>query len=167
MLLLLPLICLQLAGSGCASMGYTLGASLPPGVKTVHIPPFENASNEPTVETAATKAAIEEFQKDGSLKVVSSENADAIVNVTITNVKMETVTLNKDNTRQTSEYRLIIYATVTFVRHKTNETILQRNVSGEYKMTPTGDISAAKKTTIPYASKDLAHKIVECVVEYW
>jgi hypothetical protein len=166
-LIVLPLLCLQLAVSGCASMGYTLGASLPPGVKSVHVPPFQNASDEPTIETAATKAAIEEFQKDGSVKVVSEENADAIVHVKITSVKLETVSLNRDNTQKTKEYRLKIAASVEFVRRKTNEVILKRNVEGEYKMTPTGDISAAKKLTIPLASKDLAHKIVECVVEYW
>ncbi len=166
-LLLLPFLCLQLTGSGCASMGYTLGASLPPGVKSVHVPPFQNASDEPSIETAATKAAIEEFQKDGSLKIANEETADSVINVKITAVKLETVTLNQDNTRQTSEYRLKIAASVTFIRRRTNEVILKRDVDGEYKMIPTGDISAAKKLAIPFACKDLAHKIVECVVEYW
>ena len=52
---------------GCVGLGYRLGSSLPPDIRSVYVPVFVNRTGEPRVETEATRAAKQEFQRDGTL----------------------------------------------------------------------------------------------------
>jgi len=63
--------------AGC--VGYRLGTTLAPGIKTISVSTFVNQCGEPQIENDATSAAKKEFQKDGSLKLSSAEEADAIL----------------------------------------------------------------------------------------
>lgn len=150
---------------GC--VGYTVGSSLPPGIKTVHIPTFINACSEPRVEIECTAAAIQEFQKDGSLRVVNLDNADSLLTVEIIDFSLIPLRYQKDNAKATKEYRLLLKAQVMFKKKSTGETVVQRKVMGESTFELTGDLTSAKRTALPLAAKDLAHDIVESVVEYW
>ena len=71
-----------LVGAGC--VGYRLGTTLPPGVKSVYVPSFINETEEPQVDTVATQAAIREFQRDGTVELADAETADAELLVTET-----------------------------------------------------------------------------------
>jgi len=148
-------------------VGYRLGSSLPTSIKTVYIPAFINNTGEPMVETEATKATIQEVQKDGSLEVASQEYADSILTVTLTKVKFEPLSFQQNSRKTANEYRLYIYADVMFTRAKTNQILCKRQVYGEATFFPAGDIASAKRLALPNVAKDLAHRIVEAVVEYW
>ena len=57
---------LAVALTGCA--GYRLGTMLPPDIQSVAVPTFINRTSEPLLESETTRAAIREFQQDGSLR---------------------------------------------------------------------------------------------------
>jgi len=57
------------------------GQHAAPGVKTVAVPMFVNVTDHPELETEITKAAIAEVQKDGTLRVVPADAADAVLEV--------------------------------------------------------------------------------------
>ena len=154
-----------LFSAGCA--GYRLGSTLPPGINSVHVPTFVNDCSEPRVEIECTSAAIEEFQKDGTLRVVNEKNADALLEVKIKAYALIPLRYQKDNAKATKEYRAIIKADVKFTRKDTGAIIVERLVEGETTFELTGDLTSAKRTALPLAAKDLAHDIVESVVEYW
>jgi hypothetical protein len=151
---------------GC--VGYRLGSTLPPGVKTVFIPTFQNTSGEPEAELFATRATIEEFQKDGSLDVASDPaGADVVVEATVVRVRMEPVRYNRDDPKTADEYRLFIEADVVLYRAAGKTVMFKKRLSGDRTFVPTGDLSSSKRTVLPEAAADLAHDIVEAVVEYW
>jgi len=150
---------------GC--LGYRLGSTLPPGISSAHIPAFVNRTREPLLERETTKAAIQEFHKDGTLRVTDADRADAIVKVTLTDYGLEPLRYDRDRAKLTKEYRMTIKAEVVFMRVATGEVLLKRKVEGESTFEPTGDLSSAKRVALPKAAGDLAHDIVECVVEYW
>jgi hypothetical protein len=154
-----------LAVSGC--VGYQLGSTLPPGVNSVYVPTFLNETGEPFVEVEATRAAIQEFQKDGTLRVREREAADGILNVTMLKFQLEPLRFERDRNKTTDEYRLTLTAQVSFERAKDGEVIMTRVVKGEADFEPAGDLSSAKRAALPVAARDLAHSIVESVVEYW
>lgn len=153
-----------LAG-GCA--GYRLGASLPPGIKTVYIPTFINQTPEPLIETEATQAAIKEIQRDGSLEVVSSEAADSLLEVTLLKYTLTPLSFDPNSSKTTKEYRLTLEAGVLLIKTKDKSLLIKRRVIGETTFLPGGDLASAKRLALPNAAKDLAHRIISAVTEYW
>jgi hypothetical protein len=153
------------AAAGCA--GYRLGSTLPPGLRSVHVPVFVNRTAEPQLENDATQAAMAEFQKDGTLRVAPAAEADAVLEVELTAFGLEPLRYDRDRAKTAVEYRARISARLVFKENRTGEVLMSKTVEGESTFVPTGDLSTAKRTAIPAAAADLAHDIVEAVVEYW
>jgi hypothetical protein len=149
---------------GCA---YRLGSTLPPGIRTVHIANFVNHSGEPQLEVETTRAVIQEFQKDGTLRVAAADAADLSLTVTLTGFALEPLRYDSDQAKTTSEYRLRITARLQLKRNSTGKEMLDKAVEGETTLQPGADLTSAKVEATPAAAADLAHDIVESVVEYW
>lgn len=151
---------------GCA--GYRLGTSLPGSIVSVYVPTFVNDCGEPELEHTTTSATIEEFQKDGTLRVSSSDTADAVLHGTLIGYSLKTLRFSEDNATEPSEYRLTITAKVILKSRSTGETILAYpSIIGKSTFDLKDDIATAKTEALPGAATDLAHDIVERVVEGW
>jgi hypothetical protein len=150
---------------GC--LGYRLGTTLPPGIRSVAVPAFVNQTGEPDLEAVATQAAVREFQKDGTLRVAGRDEADAVVEVRLLRFNLEPLRYRRDQAKTSEEYRIWIKAHLFFARRDTGEVLLERQIVGRAEFEPAGDLSSAKLDAIPDAAEDLAHEIVESVVEYW
>ena len=151
--------------AGCA--GYRIGATLPPGVRSVHVPTFLNQCGEPGVEAETTRATIQEFQRDGNLWIVPAERADAVLRVTVVEYKLEPLRYSKDGSRTPTEYRLRIVADLVLQATRTSKTLFKKRVIGESTFPFAGDLTSARINSLPTSAKDLAHEIVGSVVEYW
>lgn len=153
--------------AGCAS--YQLGSMLPDDIKTVYVPTFVNKTSEPLIETEATQAAIRELQKDGSLKVVSSpEEADTLLTVTLTDYQLTPLKYESDRNTTADEYRMTLTAQVVLTRRTTDKVVSENpRIQGETDLPISGDFTTSKKQGLPNAAEDLAHNIVESVVEAW
>ena len=150
---------------GC--VGYRLGSTLPPDIKTVYVPLFKNATREPLVENDATSATIAELQKDGTLKVVNAENADVILECTLTGVSLNPLRYNRSDVTKPNEYRLTLSASFTLKRIRTQETLCEASVIGESTFPFFGNLVSAKQSATPRAAEDLAKRIVEKAIEAW
>lgn len=151
--------------SGC--VGYRLGSTLPPDLRTLHVPPFANKCGEPLIEIETTQATIQDFQKDGTLRIVDADRADAILEVALVKYVLEPLRYEKDRSKTTKEYRLQITADVTLTRAGTNKILTRSQALGETTFLPGSDLTSAKRAALPAAAVDLAHHIVQSVVEYW
>jgi hypothetical protein len=159
---------LAAAAASCAGcLGYRLGSSLPPGIRSVHVPPFKNDTGEPMLENDTTRAAINELRKDGTLKIADAAGADAVLRVTLTRCALEPLRYEPGSRRTVREYRIALRAAVRLERQSTGEALMERSVKGEGTFVVEGDLASAKRDALPDAARDLAHNIVECVVEYW
>ena len=153
-------------GSGCA--GYRVGSMLPGNIKTVFVPNLTNKTGEPDIENMATDALIEEFQKDGTLDIAGPENADAVLVITLTGMDLKPLEYSKTKSTEVSEYRLTLYATMKLKERVTGKTLVEyARVNGKTSFELLGDFATAKEEAIPDASKDLAHQIVNRIVEAW
>jgi len=152
--------------AGCA--GYRLGTTLPAEIKTIYVPTFLNKTDEPEVENVTTRAARQEFQNDGTLRIVdAAERADLVLDTTLTAFTLEPVRYSRTDDQATQEYRLTLTAQIVAHRRKTGTTLVQRTVQGETTFVFNGDLASAKLTALPNAAADLAHKIVAGVTESW
>ena len=159
-------IALLSALTGC--IGYTLGNNLPPGIRSVFVPVFVNQADEPGLETLTTSATIAEFQKDGSLKVSPREQANSIIEVTLTHYTLAPLRFRKDQTTTAQEYRLTIKADVVLRKLPGKEIVSQtKGVEGFADFVSLSDLPSSQRDALPKAAADLAHRIVKTVVEYW
>jgi hypothetical protein len=160
------LLVIALCAGGCAT--YKVGSTLPDGVQSVYIPVFINETDEPGVESEATRAAIQEFQNDGTLRVTTEDAADLVLTVTIKEFKLKPLQYKRDRTTTAEEYRLTLVADVVATRTSNRSVLSERtHLEGDAEFTLATDMRAAKRDALPDAAEDLAHKIVEAVVEAW
>jgi len=165
-LLCLSLVPLLAVATGCA--GYRLGSTLPPGVVSVFVPVVVNDTGEPGLETAATSAMIEEIQLDGSLKIAAKDKADSILEIRLRRYTLAPLRYRKDQTTTALEYRLTLIATVVLRRTSDNQVIYTSDtVSGFTTFDALTDLPSARRNALPDAAKDLAHRVVRSVTEFW
>jgi len=155
-------------GSGCANMGYSLGSMLPPAIKTVYIPTVINETDEPLVESEVTRAILEEVQLDGSLEVKNREKADSILQIRLTQYKIVPISFERDRRTAAEEYRIFLTAQILLTRTSNGDVLAEAPfVQGESTFELEGDLTSSKRIGLPEAANDLAHDIVEQIVEYW
>jgi len=161
-----PLALALACAGGCAS--YQLGSMLPADIRTVHVPTFQNATQEPLLEIDVTNATIQEFQTDGTLGIAGAGAADAILEATITGFELRPLRYERDEPSRASEYRLRLSASVVLKKRASQKLVVQApSVIGETWFVPGADLVAAKRTALPDAARQLAHNIVEQIVEAW
>ncbi len=166
--ILLKLLPAALLLSLTACAGYRLGSMLPADIKTVQIPTFENKTGEPLLEVDATRAVIEAVQRDGSLGVASTESSDALLKVVLKSYKLEPVSYSTISRKTTREYRILITASVLMTRRADGSVIVENPaVQGTATFEMLGDLTTSKQRGLPLATDDLAHNIVEKLVEVW
>ncbi len=162
---LLLVVILGIHSTGC--IGYRLGSTLPEGINVIHVPTFVNKTTEPRLEIECSQAALRELQRDGTLSVSDLEKSDVVLNVELTGFRLDPLRYNADTSTTTREYRLTITANITLTNRRTKEVMTRNTVHGENDFIPAGDLSSAKREALPGAAADLAHDIVESVVEFW
>lgn len=162
------MLAVALFSSGCAWTGYRLGSTLPRNLRTIHIPIVVNESGEPSLEVDVTEAVTEDFQTDGALKVVqSAKGADLLLEIKLTSYKLQPLSYDRDRGKTANEYRIRLKAKILCKNQKANEILVATEVEGKATFVPSGGISLSKREALPDAADDLAHNIVEQIVEAW
>lgn len=158
-------ISFSVLNSGC--LGYRLGSTLPSNIKTIAIQAFGNRSGEPLAEHELTKTTIREFQKDGTLKIARPEEADLVLQCTLTKIDLDPLRYDRDDRSKPNEYRLRITVAYALKQGGTFDTIEEGEVIGDSTFVFTGNLTLAKKNALPRAAEDMAERLVQKVVEVW
>jgi len=161
------LVAAFLAGAGAGCVGYRLGTTLPPGIQTVYVPAFVNRTGEPRIEIEASRATLEELQTDGTLRVAGAAEADSVLSVTLVGYRLDPLRYERDRPKTTREYRLQLTADIVFRRVSPEAVLVKKTVQGDATFEMVGDLATSKDGALPQAARDLAHDIVESIVEYW
>ncbi len=156
-----------------SSCGYHLsgtGGLVPEGTRTISIPVFFNATNEPNVDSDVTQAVVEEFLTDGRLKVVSPEDADLELRGKIVKYEAIPQSYNPQSFVQQYRVRLVVDAKLEDLRSKKvlwQETGIESNFISDYPVA-IGDIRTtriAKDAALQKASQDIAWTLRSRVLE--
>jgi hypothetical protein len=98
-----------LSFSGCA--GYQLG-EIKPGIyrdiEKLHVPPFKNLTLEPRFSSLLTNAVLADLQSDGTYKVASRENCDAVLVGMIRQVEKRQLRAVRTDTLKSREFSLYL-----------------------------------------------------------
>jgi Lipopolysaccharide-assembly len=148
---------------GC---GYTVNGTLPPHIKTVAVPIFENRTAEPAIEGLITRAVVEAFSTNGRLKVVSLSQADAVLNGVITSYTISSIAFDKDaNVRQ---YRLLVTLTLRMRDLRKNTMLFQQSDVREQAdfrvQNAVSQTISREETALRAAAVDIGRAIVSLAV---
>ena len=152
--------------AGC--MGYQLGGTRPEGIKSVYVAPMVNKTTEPAIEIQVTHALRQHLQFDGRMQLENrAENADAIVNVTLTDYTLRAIAFRDDLKTTAEQYRLRIAATTTLTNPQTGEIISESKTYGEATFPFESDLTTSKRDALPRAAQELAKFMVDDLIERW
>lgn len=160
----LLLAALAALSAGC---GYSLRGNLPDHIQTVAVPVFANKTGEPAVEGALTRAVVEAFSTNGRLRVVTPEQADAILDGEIIGYDIQALAFDAQaNARQ---YRLIVTLNLRFRDVRRNTVLFeQARVQEKADFRVLGAASqtiSREESALGAAAVDIARAIVSLAVD--
>ncbi|HTL48048.1 MAG TPA: LptE family protein [Verrucomicrobiae bacterium] len=155
---------------GC---GYTSKTVLPKDIKTIYVDTVKNKipiqevyAYVPGLEIDITNAIINRLHRDGNLKVVKKEEADAILEPTL--IQFEQEGLRFTSLESVEEYRLYIVLDVQLIDRATGDVIWHEpDFSGdaEYKVSTVRTIN--REEAAADAVQKIAKNVVDRIVEDW
>lgn len=167
--LLIPLL---LSVAGC---GYNLGEIKPTPMRrvtTLAVNTFKNQTLIPRLEAQTADAVVKQFQQDGTYRIDSADQADAIVEGTIISVERQPMRVFASNVLQTSEFELTLTVKYQVMDRTTGAVLLQGTAVG---VTPffteadrvNSDIVTSQNINYPIAAQRMAEKLVNKVSSGW
>lgn len=175
-ILIFTFVFLLFNSSGC---GYTT-RSYTGAYKTIYVAPFQNGINTadekasytkymtyyPLLESTITRAVVDRFIFDGSLKVVTEKDADVVLKGELVAYNRDAVRYASDN-ETTQEYRITL--TINMSLYGRNGELIweKKGFSGDTSYYVSGSRIKSEKDALDDAIKDLARRVVEEFVEAW
>jgi hypothetical protein len=162
--LLLAVLC-----SGC--VGYHLGPAKPASLSQIHsiaVPTFRNSTLVPRIEVLVTGTVIKQFQQDGTFRIATQDNADAILKGEIVAVGRTPARSVRGNVLSTTEFALTL---------RVNYTLMGRDgkpisggggsAAGTTTFFVGSDVNTDERQALPLAAEELAGHLVSQLSEGW
>lgn len=145
--------------TGC----YTLGDARPAmmrGITTLAVPVSKNKTLEPNVEALLADTITKQLQTDGTYSIAYSDNADAVLETTLTSLRRAPARSLRGNVVATSEF--LLYSTVNYrvVEQRTGRELMSGDVTGQTSFFVTADLQTDETQAVPLAFADTASKLV-------
>ncbi len=151
---------LAILAGGCGV--YTLNPKGKSNIKTIGIESFENQTGEFAFADQLSELLTDAFIRDGSLKVVPSANADAVLIGVLT--KYSRVPYQFDQSDQVTQYKILLEFDIS-LRNPRDQTDIWKE-----HMTPEGVYSVATETEADgqtRASDQLVQSILNKTTKSW
>jgi outer membrane lipopolysaccharide assembly protein LptE/RlpB len=153
------------AAAGC---GYSLRASLPAGIKTVHIPTLENRTQEPGIEDFVTQALTQAVVTSGLVRIArNAADADATLEGQIIEYNLSSLAF--DRTANVTQYRLRIALALTLRDLRKNEVLWrQERIEERADFNVAGQVStnlSREEQAVRRAAVDVSRAIVSFAFE--
>ena len=152
--------------SGCGYHLVGTGSSLPPHLKTISIPVFKNTSSQPEIHRELTSAVLESFISDGRLKVAKKDDADLIMDATLTYYKKRNVSFGSQDLVSNIIVEVEIELKVT--DQITNKIFMKEKFKTQWDYISTSDIAATERArlkALDLGFQDLGRRLVSLLVD--
>jgi hypothetical protein len=154
--------------SGC--LGYHIGPAKPhylADVHTIAVPTFRNGTLLPRIEVLVTGTVIKQFQQDGTFRIGSEDNADAILKAQITRISRSAARSVKGNVLATSEFNLSMRVHYHLVGRDGRPLGPPGEAVGTTSFFVGSDVTTDEQQALPLAAEELATRLVSQLSEGW
>ena len=163
-LFVLAIYCLLFVGCGYRLVG--TGNALPPHIKTIHIPVFENTSSQPEIHRQLTSFVLQSFISDGRLKIANKDEADLVVDATLSYYNLRNVAFSSQDLVSDIIIELEIDLIVT--DQVKNKILIKKKLKQQwdYKSTPDlADTETARLEALDQAYIDFGNRLVSLIID--
>lgn len=161
-------VLLALTLSGCA--GYRIGPVKPAylaHVETIAVPAFQNQTFLPHISALVTNTVIRQIQQDGTYRIVTEENADAVLKATILSVSRSPVRSVRGNVLATTEFNLGLTISYSLVDRTGKVLIGPATITGATSFFVSADVTTEERQALPLAAEDVAVRMASQLSEGW
>ena len=158
---------LALLVGGCA--GYHVGPATPAHlkhIKTIAVPTFANTTLTPRIEVLVTGTVIKQLQQDGTFRIVSESQADAVLKAEIVGVGRNPARSVRGNVLSTTEFNLNLVVRYSLVG-RDGKVLSTAGASGSTSFFVSSDVSTDERQALPLAAEELAKQLVSQLSEGW
>ena len=158
---------LALLVGGCA--GYRLGPATPAHlshIKTIAVPTFANTTLVPRIEALVTGTVIKQFQQDGTFRIASEGQADAVLKAEIVAVGRNPARSVRGNVLSTTEFNLNLSVRYSLVG-RDGKPLSAGGASGSTSFFVGSDVSTDERQALPLAAEEMAKQLVSQLSEGW
>ena len=159
---------LALLVGGCA--GYHVGPATPAHlrhIKSIAVPTFANTTLVPRIEVLVTGTVIKQFQQDGTFRVASEDQADAILKAEIVTVGRAPARSLRGNVLSTTEFNLNLSVRYTLIGRDGKVIGHPGAAGGSTSFFVGSDVSTDERQALPLAAEELAKNLVSQLSEGW
>ena len=152
--------------SGCGYHLVGTGSSLPPHLKTIYISVFKNTSSQPEIHRELTRAVLETFINDGRLKLAKKDDADLIMDATLTYYQKRNVAFGSEDLVSNIIIEVEIELKVTDMVK--NKIFIQEKLKTQWDYKSTSDIATTERArleAVDLAFQDLGRRLVSLLVD--
>ena len=152
--------------SGCGYHLVGTGSSLPPHLKTIFISVFKNTSSQPEIHRELTMAVLETFINDGRLEVTKKDNADLIMDATLTYYKQRNVAFGSEDLVSNIIVEVEIDLIVT--DQVKNKIFMKEKFKTQWDYKSTTNIAATERArleALDLGFEDLGRRLVSLLVD--
>ena len=157
---ILPTVIAALALAGCANYRWT--SPVPADMRTVNVPTFRNETDLLELGAVATRQVLREFQREGTFKIASADDAAIEVQGVIKSASVGRIYFKRERSMRASEQRLVVSADVSFVDRRNGKVMVNnRKYTAETTYFSDTDMATARRDASGRAAEDLARQIVD------
>lgn len=151
--------------TGCA--GYQLGPTngVEAGARSIRVNFFENKTPEPRLIVYVNNSLRKTLQQDGTFRLSTRDNADIVVNGTITQYSRSPLAFQPGDAITARDYRIHLTAHVTAIDAHSGKTVLDREVTGRTTIRVGADLGSAERQAAPLLAEDLARNTAALLTE--
>ena len=159
---ILPTLLAALALAGCANYRWT--SPVPADMRTVNVPTFRNESDLVEFGAVATRQVLREFQREGTFKIASADDAAVEVQGVIKSASVGRIYFKREMAMRAYEQRLTVSAEVSFIDRRNGKVMVNnRKYMAETTYFSDSDMATARRDASGRAAEDLARQIVDDV----
>ena len=154
--------------SGCA--GYRVGEVKPQyleSVRTIAVPTFRNETYQPRIEVLLTDTIIKQLQQDGTFRVATEDNADAVLRGVVRTVARAPARSVRGNVLATTEFNLTVEVRYTLLGRDGHAITGPTKLTGTTSFFVGPDVATEERQALPLAIQDLAVRLTSQLSEGW
>jgi hypothetical protein len=148
--------------NSCA--GYRLGVSKPAAlakVKNIHVPMFSNQSFHPRAEALATSAVVNAFTTDGTYRITSLDEADAVLEGRVASIQYSQLVGNRLDTALPEQLSNAVTLGWELKDARDRSKVLMAGSSvGTSQLFVTSNLQTSRNNALPEAVERAGEKMV-------
>lgn len=152
--------------SGC--WFYSFKGTLPPHIKNIAIPIFDDRTAEFNIQQVVTDQIRVGFIQENILKLIEGEDAHSTLYGTIKSIQDRPLVFKVGEQEESvSEYRLTLRIEVEWYDNLENKSIFKREFTGFSEYDPTGSTERTRNLALTESVNQITQDIINAILAGW